>query len=102
MSGSPFMRGELTDTAKIEAALKEQNAVISLLGPSGRISDDALTQGVRSIVAAMQVLRVHRLVAISTSSASDPQDRVSLSFWLAIHIYQAAAEKGLRLYRAIG
>ena len=79
------MQGNLTEKDKIKAVIQGQDAVISLLGPSGMGACEELTIGMQFIVAAMQMNRVQRLIAISTASAVDPLDGFSFSFWLATH-----------------
>lgn len=79
------VQGNLTDQVRIGAVVLAQDAVISLLGPSGKGSCDELTIGLQLIVAAMKQHGVRRLIAISTASATDPLDGFSISFWLAIH-----------------
>ena len=79
------VQGALADEGKIAAVIQAQDAVISLLGPSGKGHCHDLTLGLQWIVAAMKQHGVRRFIAISTASATDPLDRFSFSFWLAIH-----------------
>jgi uncharacterized protein YbjT (DUF2867 family) len=72
------VQGELSDLAKIESAVKGADAVLSVLGPKGGSKGKPLTQGMQTIVAAMQQHGVRRLIVTSTLSASDPQDRPEL------------------------
>ncbi|KYG18971.1 hypothetical protein SE92_00765 [Bradyrhizobium sp. AT1] len=50
-----------------------------------------ISEGMRNIVEAMQANGVMRLIATATPSASDPHDRFSLPFWLAIRMIKALA-----------
>jgi nucleoside-diphosphate-sugar epimerase len=80
------VRGELTDATGIANVVRERDAVISLLGPTGESSGDELAVGMRSIIAAMRTHKVKRLIATSTPSAADPADRFQLSFFLAVRV----------------
>ena len=77
--------GNLDDYSAIMNVIQGQDAVISLLGPSGdKISGLPVTTGMNSIVAAMKAHGVRRLIASSTPSADDPSDQFVLSFRLAV------------------
>jgi nucleoside-diphosphate-sugar epimerase len=76
--------GELSDATRIEEAVAGAEAVISLLGPSGRTAGTPVTDGTRSIVAAMERRGVRRLIATATPSDTDPDDGSSWSFSLAV------------------
>ncbi|MDR3305437.1 MAG: NAD(P)H-binding protein [Clostridiales Family XIII bacterium] len=70
--------GELNDKIAIDRAAYRANAAISLLGPGGNPKDDALSEGVKNIVAALGVNRVSRFIQISTPSSPDPLDQKDL------------------------
>ena len=69
-----IVQGELTDQALIEDAVKDADAVISVLGPRGGSKSKPLTQGMQNIIAAMKKHGVRRLIISSTISAKDPND----------------------------
>jgi uncharacterized protein YbjT (DUF2867 family) len=78
--GLTVIGGQLTDTAVIAGAVKDADAVISLLGPPsrpalGRFDVAPILDGYRNIVAAMETHGVRRLVALGTPSITDPADR---------------------------
>lgn len=78
--GLTVIEGQLTDTQAIARAVKDAEAVISLLGPPsnqalGRVDVAPILDGYRNIVAAMETHGVRRLVALGTSSITDPTDR---------------------------
>jgi uncharacterized protein YbjT (DUF2867 family) len=75
--GLTVIEGQLTDTQAIASAVKDAEAVISLLGPPtrGRVEVAAILDGNRNIVAAMEMHGVRRLVALGTPSITDPADR---------------------------
>jgi putative NADH-flavin reductase len=69
-----IIEGELDDLANIERAIKDTDAVISLLGPRGGSKGKPLTRGIRNIITAMKRSGVRRLIVTSTLSAKDPND----------------------------
>ena len=83
--------GELADAAAIDRAVQGADAVISLLGPSGKSSGLPISEGMRHIVDAMERHGVRRLIATATPSAADPNDRFKVSFWLAVRMIKALA-----------
>lgn len=83
------VEGQLDDAAAINRAVAGQDAVISLLGPKGDSAGLPVSKGTELIVAAMQRHGVKRLVATATPSATDPNDRFSLSFALAVVMIRA-------------
>ena len=69
------VKGELSDQALIEDAIRGSDAVPSTLGPRARTKDKPISQGTQNILAAMNKLGVSRLIMTSTLSAKDPEDR---------------------------
>jgi hypothetical protein len=70
----------LTDPQAIAGAVKDADAVISLLGPPskpalGRFDVAPILEGYRHIVAATETQGVRRLVALGTPSITDAADR---------------------------
>lgn len=78
--------GELADRAAIAKAIVGRDAVISVLGPTFKAVGHPVTDGTKAIIAAMQAHGVRRLIATSTPSSVDQQDRFALSFALAIRL----------------
>jgi putative NADH-flavin reductase len=78
------IEGQLADTAALVSAITGQDAVISLLGPSGRSSGTPYSSAMGEIVSAMERAGVRRLIATATPSDADPKDRSTLSFRLSI------------------
>lgn len=88
---SPFMddrvrvvRGDLTDEQKLTEAIRGSEAVLSALGPSSLKHPRGLpiTHAIRSITSVMQWENVKRLIAISTGTAVDAEDRFDLKIRL--------------------
>lgn len=82
--GLTVIEGQLTDTDAIAAAVAGRDAVVSLLGPSGKSTGMPYSSGMREIIRTMERAGVRRLIATATPSAADPKDRFNLSFRLAI------------------
>jgi putative NADH-flavin reductase len=69
-----LLKGELTEDALIENAVRGSDAVISVLGPRGGSRTKPLTQGMHNIIEAMKKQGVRRLIISSTLSAKDQND----------------------------
>lgn len=68
-------KGELHDIAAIEQAIAGADAVISLLGPGGKLKDNAISEGVKNIASAMEKHGVSRILQIATTLVPDPNDK---------------------------
>lgn len=79
-----IVQGELTDIHKIDEAIRNADAVISVLGPDPKLKGLTIADGIKNIVGAMTKLGIKRLVATATPSFKDPNDRFQLSFSLAV------------------
>ena len=68
--------GQLSDAATVRDVVVGSDAVISALGPSLRrgARGTPVTDGTRSIVAAMQETGVRRFIGLATPSVPDPRD----------------------------
>jgi len=73
-----IIQGELSDEAMIEHTVTGVDAVISVVGPSGKSEGTPITQGMRYIIAAMEKHGVRRLIALSTASSKDPNDKLGI------------------------
>ena len=71
------MSGELDDREAIKTAIAGSDCVLSALGPMGKPSDAELSNGVSNILSAMDECGIARFIALSTTSAQDPQDTES-------------------------
>lgn len=72
--------GQLADRARVLDAVRGSDAVISALGPSLKrgATGTPVTDGTRTIVAAMQTAGVNRFVGLATPSVPDPRDRPTI------------------------
>lgn len=71
-------KGELHEIAAIKRAISGADGVISLLGATGDLKDNALSEGVKNIISAMEEQGVGRLIQVGTASARDPHDKRDL------------------------
>jgi nucleoside-diphosphate-sugar epimerase len=72
--------GGLTDIDKIETAVKGADAVISVLGPTGKSKGLVISNGLKNIIAAMKKHGVKRLIATATPSYKDSNDKFQFGF----------------------
>ncbi|WP_035992390.1 NAD(P)-dependent oxidoreductase [Leptolyngbya sp. KIOST-1] len=70
------IEGDVTDKTTVEKAVQGQDAVLSTLGSSSLKRSPALTDGVRTIVAAMEQHGVRRLVYQSSLGVGDSRKQV--------------------------
>ncbi|HSW36536.1 MAG TPA: SDR family oxidoreductase [Candidatus Limnocylindrales bacterium] len=82
--GVKVVQGELQDLPAISRAVEGADAVISLLGPTGRVKGRPVSEGMANIIAAMRGKEVQRLVPTATPSAPDPKDSFDFGFRLAV------------------
>ncbi|WP_405161297.1 SDR family oxidoreductase [Nocardia sp. NBC_01499] len=61
------VRADVRDPDSVRAAVAGHDAVISAIGPAGRVADGLYSDGARAMVAAMQATGVDRLIAITSS-----------------------------------
>jgi putative NADH-flavin reductase len=72
------VKGELSNQALIENAIRGADAALSALGPHRRSRDKPLTQGMQNIIRGMKKTGVRRLIVTSTLSVKDPNDKPDL------------------------
>jgi putative NADH-flavin reductase len=84
------IQGELSDEAMIERMIAGVDAVISVMGPSGKSEGTPITQGMRHIIAAMNKHGVRRLIALSTASSKDPNDKPGIKLKAMIALVKTA------------
>lgn len=75
-----IVTGELAEPEKIEKAIKNADAVISVLGPSPKTKGLIIADGIKNIVEAMKKNGVKRLIATGTPSFKDSNDKFQLGF----------------------
>lgn len=74
------IKDDLDNRTAIARAVEGADAVISALGPTLRrgATGTPLTEGTRTIVAAMRSAGVRRFIGLATPAIADPQDRPTL------------------------
>ncbi|SIS39871.1 Putative NADH-flavin reductase [Salimicrobium flavidum] len=71
------IEGTLDEREKIKETVRDADAVISLLGPNGRVKRQTLSEGVINIVETMGEVGTKRFLGVATSSVEDPKDEKS-------------------------
>jgi putative NADH-flavin reductase len=105
--GLTVIEGQLTDTQAVARAVKDAEAVISLLGPPskqvlGRVDVAPILDGYRTIVAAMETHGDRRLVALGTPSITDPADRREHAFSMLVAVGKRIKPAAYRTMVGIG
>jgi len=77
-----IVEGSLTDDKKIDNAIKGADAVISLLGPTGKSKGLILSSAMKKIIQFMEKYGVKRLIATATPSFKDKNDKFQFGFAL--------------------
>ncbi len=84
-----IVKGELTEPDKIEEAIKNADAVISVLGPNQKTKGLVIADGIKSIVDTMKKNGVKRLIATATPSFKDSNDKFQFGFAFGIFMIKA-------------
>ena len=79
-----IVKGEWIETDRIDTSLKDADAVISLLGPTGKTKGLAISSGIKKIISAMEKNGVKRLIAMATPSYKDSNDKFQFGFAIAV------------------
>ena len=88
-SNLSIIAGGLTDLDKIETAVKDADAVISILGPTGKSKGLVISNGIKNIIAAMEKHGVKRLIATATPSYKDSNDKFQFGFTFGVLLVKA-------------
>ena len=81
-----IFQGELDDKNIIAKVINDTDVVISFLGPTGKVNDTSLSNGMKNIIEAMRGANKNRIISISTGSVKDSCDRYDFSYNLFIKI----------------
>lgn len=84
-----IIKSELNDINAIEKAIKDVDAVVSILGPKGNVKNTELSDGYGNIIAAMKKYNVKRIIAMGTASVTDPEDKSVFKFRLLVSIVKS-------------
>jgi Trk K+ transport system NAD-binding subunit len=83
------IEGGLTDIDKIETAVKNADAVISVLGPTGKSKGLVISKGIKNIISAMQKQGVKRFIATATPSYKDSKDKFQFGFAFGVFMVKS-------------
>lgn len=83
------IKGDLNDKSGINQAISGSDAVISLLGPKGASKGLPISKGMQIIVESMEQLKVKRLIATATPSATDSNDKRDFRFKFAVFMIKS-------------
>ncbi|MCA5006128.1 NAD(P)-dependent oxidoreductase [Sphingobacterium bovistauri] len=83
------IEGELTDIEKIKSSVKNADAVISVLGPTGKSKGLVISKGIKNIISAMQMHGVKRLIATATPSYKVSKDKFQFGFTLGVFMVKS-------------
>ncbi len=89
-----IVKGELTESDKIENAVKGAHAVISVLGPTQKTKGLIIADGTKNIVEAMKKNDVKRVIATATASFKDPKDKFQFGFAFGVFMVKTLIKDG--------
>lgn len=81
-----IIKGDLANRKQIERAVSGVDAVISVLGPKGKVNNTELSDGINTIIKSMNKVGLKRIVALSTGSVKDALDRFDLTYRFLVSI----------------
>lgn len=81
-----IVQGELNDKNIIAKVINDSDVIISLLGPTGKVNDTSLSNGMKNIIEAMKGANKNRIISISTGSVKDNYDKFDFSYNLFVKI----------------
>lgn len=85
------IEGDLSNERAIEQALERADAVLSFLGPKGKVTDNTLSDGVGLIVRLMEKQEIKRLVALGTRNIEVKEDGPDFRFWIMVNLLKLVA-----------
>jgi len=92
-SRAQVVQGSVLDPAQVEAAIRGHDAVFSCLGTRPWRHTDICSQGIASILPAMQAAGVRRLIAMSTQGIGDSKVGAFARVGVALVLRKAFADK---------
>jgi putative NADH-flavin reductase len=72
------VQGDVQDAARVEEAVKGQDAVLMVLGHTKSSSKDVLTKATENVLAAMKKHGVKRIINLTGAGVADPADQPKL------------------------
>lgn len=85
-----IIRGDINDRIALAKAIHGADAVLSALGPTklNHSGNKPIGTAMHTIISVMKQESVHRLIAISTGTAADPNDTFDVKVWFPAKIIQ--------------
>ncbi|KAI0882020.1 NmrA family protein [Annulohypoxylon maeteangense] len=88
------VEGTLDNEEQLRTAIRGQDVIISVVGPSGMRAETAVfVPAYKLILSIMKDEGVKRIIALSTFSVKDPKDKPSLYIWFLTTVLWAIAHK---------
>lgn len=87
-----IIEGDLKHEPAIEQAIKNADAVLSFLGPKGKVTNTELSDGVLRIVRLMEKHQVKRFVALGTRNIEVQEDSPDIRFWIMVNLLKLVAK----------
>lgn len=99
-----ILAGDLKNREAIKACIAGSDAVISALGPNRAKTPEKrpVMHGLRNIISVMEELNVRRLIQVSTSSYSDPEDGFGLKSRALATLFSVVAHSAYDDIKATG
>ncbi|KAI1213749.1 NmrA family protein [Annulohypoxylon truncatum] len=86
------VEGALDNEQQLRTAIRGQDAIISVVGPSGMRAQTAVfVPAYKLILSIMKEEGVRRIIALSTFSVKDPNDKPSVFIWFLTTVLWAVA-----------
>ncbi|HET6924679.1 MAG TPA: NAD(P)H-binding protein [Candidatus Saccharimonadales bacterium] len=80
--------GDIYDAAAVAEALRGSDAVISCLGSWGPKGRDVLSAAMRNIIPAMREQKISRIVTLTGSGATAPQEKTGVGHGLIMKVFR--------------
>lgn len=97
-----IFQGELTDAERLSEAIRGQDVVVSLLGPTGNVIGTPFTDAYRLVFPLMKKGNVKRILAMGTPSISDPRDEFSILVFLGVLLVRIIANSAYKDIVSVG
>lgn len=97
-----MIQGGLVNAEKHSDAIKDQDVIVSLLGPAGSITSTPYTDAYRLIFSLMKRWIVKRIYAMGTPSIPDPEDGFSILAFLGVCLIKIIANSAYQDIVGVG
>ncbi|KAJ5414393.1 hypothetical protein N7509_001020 [Penicillium cosmopolitanum] len=97
-----IIRGDLTDAEALSKAVEGQDAIVSLLGPTGNVTGTPFTDAYHLIFSLMKRWGVKRILAMGTASIPDEQDGFSIVAFLGVTLIRIIVNSAYKDIVSVG